>query len=98
MPETDREKDLAEIREKLKELLVSNLSLEDVKPEDIKDGDPLFNEGLGLDSLDAVEIVVLLQRNFGLEVKDMEMGRKIFQSVNTLAEYVYENRDQAGGK
>ena len=94
MQDNGREKELAEIREKLKELLVSNLSLEDVKPEDIKDDDPLFNEGLGLDSLDAVEIVVLLQRNFGLEVKDMEMGRKIFQSVNTLADYVYENRDQ----
>ena len=93
----DKDQELAEIREKLKELLVSNLSLEDVNPEDIKDADPLFNEGLGLDSLDAVEIVVLLQRNFGLEVKDMEMGRKIFQSVNTLAEYVYENRDQTDG-
>jgi len=94
----DKDQELAEIREKLKELLVSNLSLEDVKPEEIEDDAPLFNEGLGLDSLDAVEIVVLLQRNFGLEVKDMEMGRKIFQSVNTLAEYVHENRDQAGGK
>jgi acyl carrier protein len=87
----DKEKKLAEIRTRLKQLLVSSLSLEGVKPEDIKDEAPLFNEGLGLDSLDAVEIVVLLQRNFGLEVKDMEMGRKIFRSVNTLAEYVYEN-------
>jgi acyl carrier protein len=89
--ELDKEKKLTEIRTRLKQLLVSSLSLEGVKPEDIKDDAPLFNEGLGLDSLDAVEIVVLLQRNFGLEVKDMEMGRKIFRSVNTLAEYVYEN-------
>jgi len=94
MPENNKAEDIAEIREKLKELLVSNLSLEDVDPSDIKDDEPLFNEGLGLDSLDAVEIVVILQRNFGLEVKDMEMGRKIFQSINTLADYVYENRDQ----
>jgi acyl carrier protein len=87
----DKEQQLAEIKAKLKGLLVSSLSLEDVRPEDIKDDAPLFNEGLGLDSLDAVEIVVLLQRNFGLEVKDMEKGRQIFQSVNTLANYVYEN-------
>ena len=96
MTEPDRNKALTDIKTKLKQLLVQNLSLEDVKPEDIKDDAPLFNEGLGLDSLDAVEIVVILQRNFGLEVKNMEMGRKIFQSVNTLAAYVYENTVKSG--
>lgn len=85
------ENGLVEIREKLKELLVENLSLEDITPEEIKDDEILFGEGLGLDSLDAVEIVVLLQRNFGLEVKDMEKGREIFYSIDTLARYVYEN-------
>lgn len=86
-----KENGLVDIREKLKELLVENLSLEDVTPEEIKDDEILFGEGLGLDSLDAVEIVVLLQRNFGLEVKDMEKGREIFYSIDTLARYVYEN-------
>ena len=85
------ENGLVEIRKKLKVLLVENLSLEDVAPEGIKDDEILFGEGLGLDSLDAVEIVVLLQRNFGLEVKDMEKGREIFYSIDTLARYVYEN-------
>jgi len=95
MSEQIPEQELAPIKQKLKELLVSSLSLEDISPEDIQDDDPLFGDGLGLDSLDAVEIVVLLQRNFGLEVKDMEKGRQIFQSVTTLAEYVYENtKDQ----
>ena len=87
----EKEEKLKSIRKQLKELLVANLSLEGVKPENIKDDEILFGEGLGLDSLDAVEIVVLLQRNFGLEVKDMSEGKKIFYSVNTLAEYIYEN-------
>ncbi|MCP5003678.1 MAG: acyl carrier protein [Planctomycetes bacterium] len=84
-------KTLEETRSKLKVLLVDHLSLEDIKPEDIKDDEILFGEGLGLDSLDAVEIVVLLQRNFGLEVKDMNKGREIFYSVDTLAQYVVNN-------
>lgn len=90
--EESKEKNLAEIRKLLKELLVENLSLEDIRPEDIKDDEILFGEGLGLDSLDAVEIVVLLQRNFGREVKDMKQGREIFYSVDTLARYIYENK------
>ncbi len=85
-------KDLQEIKNKLKELLVANLSLEDIKPQEIKDNEILFGEGLGLDSLDAVEIVVLLQRNFGLEVKDMEKGREIFYSLDTLAKYIQKNQ------
>ncbi|MCD4797769.1 MAG: acyl carrier protein [Methanosarcinales archaeon] len=88
-----KEMELPEIRKKLKELLVENLSLEDVSPEEIKDDEILFGEGLGLDSLDAVEIVVLLQRNFGIEVKDMKEGQKIFYSIDTLANYVYENKE-----
>lgn len=90
--EEGKEMELAQIRKKLKELLVSQLSLEDVKPEEIKDDEVLFGEGLGLDSLDAVEIVVLLQRNFGLDVKDMSQGKKLFHSVDTLARYIYENK------
>ena len=90
--ESNSAQSLAEIRKKLKELLVTSLSLEDIKPENIKDDEILFGEGLGLDSLDAVEIVVLLQRNFGLEVKDMNEGKKIFYSVDTLANYIYENQ------
>ena len=70
-----KEQELVEIRKKLKGYIVTGLSLEGVKPEEIKDDAVLFGEGLGLDSLDAVEIVVLLQRNWGVDVKDMNEGR-----------------------
>lgn len=72
--------------------MVESLSLEDLKPEDIKDDMDLFgNDGVGLDSLDGVEIVVLLHRHYGLDVKAMQKGRDIFRSINTLAIYVLAN-------
>ena len=85
-----REQTLNEIKQKLKTHLIEHLNLQDVAPEQIKDDDPLFGGGLGLDSLDAVEIVVVLQRHFNVEIKDMEVGRKVFQTVNSLAEFIYE--------
>lgn len=90
MKTVDREHELAGIRAELKELLISNLNFEDMTPDQIKDDEPLFGEGLGLDSLDAVEIVVILQRHFRVEVKDMEEGREIFRCINTIAEYIYD--------
>ncbi len=87
-----REQALMIIRRELKELIVKELSLQDIKPEDIGDKEILFGDGLSLDSLDAVEIVVLLQRNYGIEVKNMDQGKEIFYSIDTIANYVYDNR------
>ncbi|MEI8386058.1 MAG: phosphopantetheine-binding protein [Verrucomicrobiota bacterium] len=79
------------VRTKLKELLVSHLALEDIKPEEIGDDEAIFGEGLGLDSLDGVEIVVLLQRSFGVNIKETEKGNDLFRTINTLSNYIVEN-------
>lgn len=86
---------LDELKQELKELLVEDLSLEEMDPADIDDDTPLFgDEGVGLDSLDGVEVVVMLQRHYGLEVKEMQQATEIFRTINTLAEYVDEKSDQ----
>jgi acyl carrier protein len=87
-----RNQSLDEIKSDLKRLLVENLSLEGVKPEDIGDDTNLFgDDGVGLDSLDGVEVVVILHRHYGLDVKSMQKGRDVFRSINTLAPYVLAN-------
>ncbi len=86
--------DFGALKAQLKELIVSHLALVNVTPGSIRDEAPLFGEGLGLDSLDAVELIVMLKRHFGVTVPDSETGRRIFSSIDTLAEYVQANRTQ----
>jgi acyl carrier protein len=76
------------VKEKLKQVLIEDLNLEDIEPDDIADDTELFGDGLGLDSLDAVELVVIIQKHFGVEIKDMEEGRPAFQTLSTLAEFI----------
>jgi acyl carrier protein len=86
-PATDRTLD--EMKRELKRLLVEYLAIDTMKPEDIGDDQNLFGEGgVGLDSLDGVEIVVLLHRHYGLDVKSMQKSRDVFRSIDTLAPYV----------
>jgi acyl carrier protein len=76
------------LENELKELIIKDLKLVDVTAEDINDDDQLFGDGLGLDSLDAVELVVLLQKHYKIETKDLEESREVFTSIRTLADYV----------
>jgi acyl carrier protein len=77
----------------LKNLIINTLKLEDMTPGDIEDDAPLFGEGLGLDSIDALELVVALEKTYGVFIPDSEVGKKIFRSVNALAEFVKTYRE-----
>lgn len=77
---------------KLKEMIIEEMQIEDLTPDEIEDDAPLFGDGLGLDSLDAVELVVQLQIYFGVEIKNIEEGRPALQSINTLADFVRERQ------
>lgn len=79
-----------EIIEKLKRQLIDQLNLEDVEPGDIDADEPLFDSELGLDSIDALEIIVMLEREYGLKIESKEAGKKIFYSVKTMAEFISE--------
>ncbi|ETK03899.1 acyl carrier protein [Tannerella sp. oral taxon BU063 isolate Cell 5] len=76
----------------LKNEIINVLNLEGVKPEDIATDDELFGGGLGLDSIDALELIVLLEKNYGIKLKDPAQGKEIFRSVRTMAEFVQANR------
>jgi acyl carrier protein len=79
--------------EQLKGEIIEQLNLEDLKKEDINSNASLFGEGgLGLDSIDALELIVLLEKNYGIKVANPADGKKIFQSVTTMAEYIQANK------
>lgn len=75
----------------LKKALIEGLVLEDIDPSDIADDDALFNEGLGLDSVDAIELVVILENEYGIKFADMDAARAVFVSVQVLTDYINNN-------
>jgi len=83
---------MEELKAELKAKIIQVLNLEDVSAEDIKDDDSLFGDGLGLDSIDALELIVLLDKEYGIKLSDPKQGKAIFESINTMAEFIAENR------
>jgi acyl carrier protein len=83
---------MEELMLQLKKEIIEVLNLEDVTPEDIADDAPLFGEGLGLDSIDALELIVLMEKNYGIKLENPSQGKEIFKSVRTMAEYIQANR------
>ncbi len=77
---------------KLKQEIIEVLNLEDVQPDDIQNDAPLFGDGLGLDSIDALELIVLMEKNYGIKLKDAAEGKEIFKSISVMAEYIKNNR------
>lgn len=76
----------------LKEKIINLLNLEDINVDEIQDTDALFGDGLGLDSIDALELIVMLDKDYGIKLLDPKEGKAIFQSINSMASYITENR------
>lgn len=77
---------------KLKEEIIEILNLEGMAPEDISNELPLFGDGLGLDSIDALELIVLMEKNYGIKIDDPNKGKEIFTSINSMAAFITENQ------
>jgi acyl carrier protein len=80
------------LKNELKEKIITILNFEDMTPADIDDNDVLFGQGLGLDSIDALELIVMLDKEYGIKLTDPKEGKTIFQSIETMAAYVKEHR------
>ena len=85
---------MTDLKQQLKKIIIDDLKIQGVTPEELDDNDPLFGEGLGLDSLDAVELVVLIQKHFDVQIADMEEGREAFTSINSLAQYIDDRKKE----
>lgn len=83
---------MEQLIEQLKSQIIEALNFEDLTPADIETDAPLFGEGLGLDSIDALELIMLMDREYGIKLADPKEGKAIFRSVRTMAEYIQQHR------
>ncbi len=83
---------MSELKQELKERIITQLNLEDISVEELADDTPLFGDGLGLDSIDALELIVMLDKSYGIKLADPKEGRKVFETVQTMADYIEANR------
>ncbi len=83
---------MEELISQLKENIIEVLNLEEMSPNDIDNDAPLFGEGLGLDSIDALELIVMMEKEYGIKLKNPAEGKEIFKSINVMAHYIDEHR------
>jgi len=83
---------MGDLKQELKEKIIEQLNLEDVVVDEIADTDSLFGDGLGLDSIDALELIVMLDKDYGIRLLDPKEGKKIFESIGTMANYIAEHK------
>jgi acyl carrier protein len=83
---------MEELIEQLKVQIIKQLNLEDMEPDDIDPDDPLFGNGLGLDSIDALELIVLLEKEYGIRIENPKDGQQIFYSITSMAKYITEHQ------
>ena len=83
---------MEELKQNLKEQIIERLNLEDINIADISNDMPLFGGGLGLDSIDALELIVLLENDYGVELENPEEGKEVFSTINSMADYIEKNK------
>jgi acyl carrier protein len=85
---------MQDLKYELKKQIIEELNLQDIKPENIDDDAPLFGDGLGLDSIDALEMVVLMEKYHGVKILDETVGKKALASITSMAEYIQEENSK----
>lgn len=83
---------MSELKQELKAKIITQLNLEDLTIDDLDDDTPLFGDGLGLDSIDALELIVMLDKGYGIKLGDPKEGRKVFETIQTMADYIEAHR------
>lgn len=83
---------MSDLHTELKKSIIEQLNLEDMEVSEIENNEPLFGDGLGLDSIDALELIVLLEKDYGIKLSDPKQGKEVFSSINTMADYIEKHR------